>query len=87
MWLAVSGFKVMGLVTGLFLAGHLAWPMFGLTQGPCWWRVPVSAKMDSSTRVPGRLQSLLWAGMFSQILLAGGNFLVPSSLLVSPIVR
>ena len=59
MWLAAPGFTVMGLVTGLFLASHLAWPVFGLTQGPCWWRVPLSAKMDSSTRVPGRLAELI----------------------------
>ena len=33
-WLTVSGFVVMGLVSGLSLASHLAWPIFGLTQGP-----------------------------------------------------
>ena len=59
MWLAVSGFKVMGLVTGLFLASHLAWPVFVLTQDPCRWHVPLSAKMDSGTRVPRRLAELI----------------------------
>ena len=31
-WLAVPGFMVMGLVSGLSLARHLAWHIFGLTQ-------------------------------------------------------
>ena len=30
-WLAVSGFMVMRLVSGLSLASHPAWPIFGLT--------------------------------------------------------
>jgi len=32
MRLTVSGFKVMGLVSGLSLARHLAWHIFGLIQ-------------------------------------------------------
>ena len=55
MWLAVSGFMVMGLVSGLPLANHLAWPIFGLTRGPSWWRVLLSAKMDSSVKDSERL--------------------------------
>ena len=37
------------------------WPIillvsiFGLTQGPFWWHLHLSAKMDSSVRVSGRL--------------------------------
>ena len=48
-------FMVMGLVSRLSVANHLAWPIFRLTQGPLWWRVHLSAKMDSSGRVSGRL--------------------------------
>ena len=46
-WLEVSGFMVTGLVFGLSLASYLAWPIFGLTQGPSWWHMYLSAKMDS----------------------------------------
>ena len=35
MWLAVSGFMVMGLVSRLFLANHSD------TQGPSWWRARI----------------------------------------------
>ena len=35
-WLAVSGFLVMELVSGLSLANHLAKPIFGLAHGPSW---------------------------------------------------
>ena len=55
MWLAVSGFMVMGLVSGLSLAAHLAWPTSGLTQHPSWWRAHLSAKLDSSEEDSGRL--------------------------------
>ena len=75
-WLTVSGFMVMGLVSGLSLASHLTWPIFGLTQGPCWWLVHLSAKMDFGVRVSGRLaiSSLLFLAPpeFSQLLF-GGN--------------
>ena len=30
-------------------------PIFGLTQGPSWWCAHLSAKMDSSVSVSGRL--------------------------------
>lgn len=36
LWLAISDFMGMGLVSGLSLANYLAWSIFGLTQGPCW---------------------------------------------------
>ena len=54
MWFTVSGFVVMGLVSWFSLASHLAWPIFGLTQGPSWWYTHLSAKLDSSVRVSGR---------------------------------
>ena len=58
-WLAALGFMVMGLLSGLFLVPHLAWPIFGLTQGPSWWHTPLSAKTDTSVRASGRLAGLL----------------------------
>ena len=54
-WLTVLGIIVMGLVSGLSLASHLAWSIFGLTQSPPWRQAQLSAKMDSSVRVSGRL--------------------------------
>ena len=47
MWLAVSGFIVMGLVSGLSL------PII-LTQSPSWWRTHRSVKMDASERDSGK---------------------------------
>ena len=44
-----------GLVSGLSLASHLAWSIFVLTQGPSWWRVLLSAKVDPSAKDSGRL--------------------------------
>ena len=64
-WLAVSGFMVMGWVSRLSPASHLACPTFGPTQGPSWWRTHLSAKMDSSVRVSGRWADILWAGVSS----------------------
>ena len=55
MWLVVSGFMVMGLVSGLSLANHLAWPKFGLTQGPSGWHVHLSGKMVPSIKDSGML--------------------------------
>ena len=40
---------------GEFLINHLTWPIFGLTQGPSWWCMRLSAKMDSSVKDSGRL--------------------------------
>ena len=54
-WLTVSGFMVMGLVSGLSLANRLAWPIFGLTFGPFWRCAHLSAKVDSSAKDSGRL--------------------------------
>ena len=68
-WLAVSSFMGMELLSGLFLANHLAQPILGLAQGPSWWCPHFSAKMDSSTKDPGRLG-------VSSFLLAPPKFLV-----------
>lgn len=37
------------------LSGQSPWPMFGMTQGPCWWLGHLSAKMDSSMKDSGGL--------------------------------
>ena len=47
LWLELSGFMVMGLVSGLSLANHL-------TQSPSWWCMPCSAKMDAREKDSGR---------------------------------
>ena len=54
MWFKVSGFMGTGLVSGSSLAS-LTWPIFDLTQGPSWWHMHLSVKMDSSAKAPGRL--------------------------------
>ena len=84
-WLAVLGFMVMGLVSGLSLA-------ITLTQGPFWWPWNRSAKMDSSEEDSGRLVGhvdwrLLSPFDLSRILLVGGGLLVPCSLPGSPVVK
>ena len=63
MWLTVSGFMGMGLVSGLSLGSRLAQPLLGPTQGPSWWHMYFLAKMDFSAKDPGRLvvSSLLLA--------------------------
>ena len=76
MWLAVSGFMVMGSVSRLPIT---------LTQGPSWWCAQHSAKMDSSEKdsekLAGRMGwSLLSPFELSQILLVGGSLLVSRSL-------
>ena len=53
MRLAVLGFMIMGLVSGLSLTSMLV-PLFGVTQGLSCWRMHLSAKLDSSMRVSGR---------------------------------
>lgn len=60
----------MGLVSGLSLAIHLAWPIFGLAPGPSWWQVHLLTKMDPSAKDSGMLilSSLLLAPpQFSQV--------------------
>ena len=57
MWLLISGFMLVGLAFWCLWPIILFVPIFGLSQGPSWWRVQLSAKMDSSVRVSGR-----WAG-------------------------
>ena len=53
---AVSGFMVMGLISGLSLANHL-------TQSPSWWCMPCSAKMDAREKDSGR-----WSDMWCLLL-------------------
>ena len=45
-WLAVSGFTVIGLVSGLSLANHV-------TQSPSWWCIHCSSKRDPSKKHSG----------------------------------
>ena len=44
-----------GLVSRFSLANCPAWPLLGLAQGPSWWHMHLSAKMDSSVKNSGRL--------------------------------
>ena len=44
-----------GVLSGLSLAGHLAWPVFSLTPGPCWWCAHLSAKMNFGSKDSGKL--------------------------------
>ena len=46
MWLTVSGFMGMGLVSQLSLASRLAQSILGLAQGPSWWWAPTSLSRD-----------------------------------------
>ena len=55
-WLAVLGFMVMALVSGLSLANQL-------TQSPSWWCMPCSAKMDAREEDSGR-----WSDMWCLLL-------------------
>ena len=54
-WLAVSGFMVMGIVSGLSLASHLAWPIVWASVLPGGAASHLSAKMDSSVKDSARL--------------------------------
>ena len=47
LWLELSGFMVMGLVSGLSLANHL-------DSEFKWWCTPCSAKMDAREKDSGR---------------------------------
>lgn len=51
---AVSGWFY-GLASRLSLISRLAWPIFGLAPGPSCWHMHLSAKIDPSTKDPGRL--------------------------------
>ena len=44
---SVSGFMVIGLVSGFF------WPII-LTQGPCWWCTRRSARINASEKDSGK---------------------------------
>ena len=84
MWLTISGFMGLGLVYEWPLASFLAQPIFGLAQGPSWWPVHLSAKMDFSAKDSGKL-------VVSSLLLAPPTFSVfavaPCSLSGAPVVR
>uniref|UniRef100_A0A8D0Y932 Abhydrolase domain containing 4, N-acyl phospholipase B n=2 Tax=Sus scrofa TaxID=9823 RepID=A0A8D0Y932_PIG len=54
-WLTVSGFMGMGSVSWLSPANRLAQPVLGLAQGPSWWHLHLSAKMESNAKDAGRL--------------------------------
>ena len=83
MTLAVTGFLMMGLVSGLSLANHSS-------SGSSWWHH--SAKMDSSEEDSGRLVGhmdwlLLSPFDLSQILLVGGGLLILCFLPGSPALK
>ena len=71
MWLAVSGFMVMGLVSGLSLASHLACARVWSDSGSFLVAVHPSAKMDPSVRAAGRLTGRI---ISSLLLLAPPKF-------------
>ena len=68
-------------------------PIFGPAQGPSWWRVHLSVKMEYSAGVSGSLAGHImgWCVLLpfgpSQILPAGGSLSVPCSLPGPPVVR
>ena len=72
---------------GWLVPNHLAWAIFGLTQGPSWWLTHLSAKMDSSMKDSGRLVGhivssllLLAPPEFSQLVFSGSTmFLIGTS--------
>ena len=82
---------------GLGFYGHRVsfpgclWPII-LTQGPSWWYVHISAKMNSSKKDSGRLIGHLdWSLPspfdLAQILLVGGSLLVSCSFPGPPVLR
>ena len=82
--LTVSGFMVVGFLSGLSLANHSE-------LGSSWGHVRHLVEMDSSKEDPGRLVGPLdWSfpspSDLSRIL-AGGSLLVPCSLPGPPVVR
>ena len=86
-WLAASGFMGMGLVSGLSLANHPAWPIFGLTQGPARWFTHLSDQMDTNTKDPGRLvlsSLLLVPPKFSWLVFGGTMLLIGTSCCEAP---
>ena len=81
MWLSVSGFMVMGFVSGLSLANHSNSESFlvvhaSLSQDGCW--------REGFWEVDGHVVSPL---DLSRTLLAGGGLLVPYSLSGSPVIK
>ena len=80
-WLAVSGFKLMGLISAGSLASSLPRLIPELTQGLIRWLVWLSVETDSSAKDSGS-----WV-ISAQTPSAGGGVLVLYSLLASPVVR
>ena len=85
MWLRASGFMVMGQLPGCLRPLILPVPIFGLTQGPPWWHMHPSARMDSSAKESGKLaiSSFFWSLPNSGQSLTAA----PCSLLGPPVVR
>ena len=81
MWLEVSGFMVMGLVSGLFLANHS-------DSGSFWWCVHCLAKMDASKEDSGRpVGYIACLSDLSLILPVGGDLLVLRALPGPPVCK
>ena len=81
MWLSVSGFMVMGFVSGLSLANHSNSESFlvvhaSLSQDGCW--------REGFWEVDGHVVSTF---DFSRTLPVGGGLLVPYSLPGSPVIK
>lgn len=82
-WLTVSGFMVIGLISGLSLARHSE-------LGSFWGHTHHSAEMDSSEVDPGRLVGPLnWSLPSPDLsrILVGGSLFVPCSFPGPPVVR
>ena len=82
MWLTVSGFMVIGLVSCCLLPVILNWD-------PSWGHMHHSAKMDSSEEDPGKLVGPLHCSLPSLFdlsrILVGGSLLVACSLPGPPV--
>ena len=80
-WLEVSGFMVMGLVSGLFLASYS-------DSGSFRWYVHCLAKMDASKEDSGRpVGHIVCFSDLSWNLPVGGDLLVPCSLSGPPVIK
>ena len=77
-WLAVSGFMVMGLVSGLSLPNHL-------TQSLSWGCTPCLAKWMPERRILGGGRTCGFSFDLSQTLPVGGGLLVLCSLQGPPV--
>ena len=80
-WLAVSGFMVTGLVSGLSLASHSNSESFLVVQ-------PCSAKMDAREKDSGRWSDIMVSHFeLSQTIPIDGGLLVPCSLPGPPVIK